>query len=593
MATATTQNSSGASASADDKISNLQLYKEAKDLITKLASVMDEQEQACLDNRTLRYAEVDIEAERKAARIGADELYIPQHIIDTNIRREQPLFISYLTASARTVIFSDDETPAANCTVIERDFTRRTRYDGWQFPLFRAVDGMQQNGYSIIELVADTSKPGHMILQDVAYGDFGYSLDSKSIQSCEMLTRRYHLTKTQLLAMCDPKTFGFNLAQVKKVIGYKKSPNEDGKHQSLYCVEKVMFRVGGFVMVAWASHIAGDDWLRAPKYLSIGRKEQNVMGEWVDAKETQYPYFLVPYTISENTKIREYHGRVYLDQDYQEGASSLMSSFVTAHRRGSYLMFSKESDFDPNADVVTQSNVIPKSGAVINSKVKQFQLAAPDSSMLNAIQSLVSANQQENSQINYAAQNRQDSRKTATEIQAATQSSQQLSTVQLALFSSSIKAIYQTFFEVVRSRIMAGAINDVTAEVKEFYARQYTLKPAGDVDVVERQQKVQSMMGAWGVLQATPAADLFLKKYIQMQFPDDAAEYITALDRGNAQQAALMGCLNVFNALVSDPSALSPEGAQELPLIKQLIQQITAVLQPKEQNAGQTPQPPR
>lgn len=570
------------------KVPNFAVFKEAKDVITKLVSVMDEQEQGLKNNRHLRFTEIDIEAERKAGRLAPDELYIPQHIIDTNIRREQATYIAYLTQSNRSVVLTNLSNPAMGSELVEKDFTNRSRYDGWQFPLFRAVDGMQQNGYGVVELVFDETKPGHCALQDVAYGDFGYSLDSKNLQSCEMVCRRYHLTKTQLLAMTkaeDKGGFGFTEEEIKKVVTVKDSEAADYKQQSLYRIEKVMFRKDGVVQVAWSCQERCDDWIRKPRPLSIGRKSGTD-----DVFETQYPYFLLPYTITENTIIQQHKGRCYLDQDYQEGVSSLMSSFVTAHRRSSYLMFSKESESDPNADAVTQSNVICASGKVINSKVKQFQLSAPDSTMLSAIQALASANMQENSQVNYAAQNREDSRKTATEIQAATQSQQQLSTVQLALFSTSLKAVYSTFFEITRSRILAGIITVADPRISQMYANEFLVKPAGDTDVVERLQKIQAMQTAWPVIQATPAAPLFLQKLLTLLFPDDAPQYIGAIQQGDAKTAAIATTLQVLTALVQDPNALTPEAKQQNePQLLQLIQQLTQLLNPQPQTNQQPP----
>lgn len=566
---------------ADSSIVNLQEYKEAEDRLKKLVSAMDTQKQVANNNRQLRYSAIDVEAERKAERLAPDELYVAQHIIDMNIRREQGVYINYVTSSQRALIMKDLENPSMETGVIEHDFTLRTRYDSWQFPWFRSIDGMQQNGYSIMELVLDTSKPGHLALQDVAFEDFGYSLDSKNLQSCEMVVRRYYYTKTQLLMMCDPTTWGFSREQINKVVTAKDAEAQDYKETSLFTIEKVMFRLNGVVQVAWACSDRCDYWIRAPRPLHIGRLMLNTAsGKWEEAYETNYPYFLVPYNVNENNVIKELKGRAYLDQDSQEAQSSLMSCFVTAHRRASYLMFSKDSEIDPNNDVVTQSNIVPKSGAVINSKVRQFQLNAPGADMLSAIQALASANMQENSQINYAAQNRQDSRKTATEIQAATQSSQQLSVVQVAIFSTALKAIYSEFFSVMRSRIMGGLLV-VAPTLLELYKREYILKPAGDVDVVERLQKIQSMQQAWPVVQNTPMAAPFLSKLVTMMFPEDAATYVAALEQGDPKVKALAAALSVLQALASDPSTLAEKEQGLVPQIQQLVQQISTVLNPQ------------
>lgn len=569
------------------KVPDFMVFKDAQDHIKKLVSMMDDQEKTLKNNRELRYADIDIESERKSNRIAPDEIYVPQHLIDTNIRREQAIYVSYVTQAPRTVILSNIDQPTLPSGVLERDFTNKTRYEGWQFPIYRTIDGMQQNGYAIVELIADQTKPGHLALQNVGFGDFGYSLDSKNIQDCEMVVRRYYFTKTKLLALTNSQTFAFSKEQVSKVVTYKDSEAADYKEQSLFKVEKVMFRKDGVVQVAWTRSDLCDDWIRKPRPLSLGRKEQNpITGVWEDATEVNYPFYLIPYLICENTTVKYYRGRAYLDQDFQEAISSLMSSCVTAHRRASYLMFGNDGEFDPNADVVEQANIVCKSGAIIKAKVKQFSLNPPDPSMLSAIQALANVNAQENSQINYAAMNRQDSRKTAREIDAVTQSSQQLSTVQISLFSFALKTIYSDFFAIVRSRVLSGAIK-VSQELMTLYSFNYDIRPAGDIDVVERQQKVQAMMTAWPVISATPAAQIFLKKLLELQFPEDAAQYNELFQQDNTKNQVLGAALHVLQALVADPSALSPQEQQNVPQLQQLIQQITQVLQPQQQTKTQ------
>jgi len=553
-------------------------------MIKKLVSVMEEQDKVLKTNRNLRYAEIDIEAERKAGRIAPDELYVPQHVIDANIRREQSVYVGYLTAPPRSLVLSNIQNPSTVTEPIERDITNRIRYDGWQMPLYRAVDSMQQNGYGVVEIVQDQSKPGHLVIQDVAYDDFGYCLDSKDIQSAEMITRQYHFTKTQLIALTKIKdpTKRFDIEQVERIVTAKDREAEDYKETSLFKVEKVMFRKKGVVQVGWSCQLKCDDWLRAPRPLYIGRQRRSPIGFWMKDFETDYPFFILPYTITENTTIRQFRGRAYFDQDVQEAISSLMSSVVTGYRRSTYFMFSKDIDNDPNGDVATQT-VVVGNGKVVNSKVRQFMLAAPDATSLSAIQALTSANLQEQSQINYAANNRQDSRKTATEIQAAQQNSQQLSTIQLALFSTSIKAIYSTFFEVCRSRVLAQLILDLPPQLVELYGATYSIRPAGDSDVVERQQKIQQMQQAWPVMEHTPAAQMFLSKLLMLLFPEDAPQYLTAFQVDQTKDKALQSCLQVLGALVQDPNALSPQERQNVPQILGLIQNIIQILHPQQQ----------
>ena len=253
--------------------------------------------------------------------------------------------------------------------------------------------------------------------------------------------------------------------------------------------------------------------------------------------ETDYPYFLFPYLISENSTISQLKGRTFLDQDCQQATSSLLSSFVTAHRRAAGLYFSKETE-DPNDDVGMQKNVFFKQGCLINAKIKQFQLTAPPAEVISALNMLVSANQQETSQVNFAAQNRKDSRKTAEEIKSAGSKEVQLTTTQVVLFSTGLTSMDTVRFEVLQSRVMAGLIQ-VTPQLKQMYSRRYSVRPAGDTDVIERQQLLASMTTAWPVIATTPAATIFLCDMLMLSFPTYAPKYVQILQQAQqAQQSA-------------------------------------------------------
>lgn len=526
-------------------------YKDWQMKLKDLISVMDDLTAQNLVARKLRYTEVDIEKERDAGRLAPDELFIPQHIIDTNIRREQASYIQYVTQSPRAVILQDFLEPSAECGIIEHDVSTKLRFDGWQMSMYSCIDSMQQNGYGIMEIVQDQTKTGELATEFVQKGDFGFIMDTRNLQECEMISRAYYFSKTRLLAMCDDESWQFQRDQINKVLGSESTQTNsadgsvmDKKDKSLYKIQKVMFRLGGIVHVAWACDARADDWLRPPRPLYIGRREIIPGPPSLDGipnsrelYETMYPYFLFPYLISENDTISQLKGRAYFDQDTQEATTSLMSSAVTAYRRASGLYFSKDVS-DPNDDIMMQKNVFFKTGALINSKVQQFQLAAPGEGIFSAIQMMVSSNMQETSQVNFAAQNRKDSRKTATEIQAATQSSQSLSTVQVVLFSSALRSMYQTEFEIIQSRVQAGLIK-VSQPLQALYTRRYVIKPSGDTDVIERQQIVQAMTQAWPVMEKTAAAPAFLSDLLTKMFPDNAQKYIAILQQQLAQQQSV------------------------------------------------------
>jgi len=572
--------------SEDREYINTTDYRKLVRKINNLKDVSFDLTNKSLASRKLRYAEVDIEVERKAGRIAPDEMFVPQHIIDTNIRREQSSYIQYVTEAPRAVILKDRKDASLDLSLLEVDLTEKLRFDGWQLPTYACIDGFQANGYGIMETVQALENPGEIGREYVQYGDFAFIADTRDLQKAEMLSRAYYFTKTKLISLTklENPDDRWDADQVDKIVSAE--PNDEQAqiysgsttvNRSLYKIMKVMFRIKGIVQVGWSCPVFCDGWLRKPRPLFLGRRTlhegankaaamvnklpQQAKGMAIAAAkamvpgmtdghiaqikqglpasdkayETSYPYFLYPYLISENDTIANSKGRVFLDQDCQNATTSLMSSTLTQARRAAGLYFSKDTS-DPNDDFLMQKNVYFQTGCLVNGRIKEFKLDAPAPEMFQAINLLVSANQQETSQVNFAESNRQqDSRKTATAIKASMQQQQQLSGVQVTLFSIALKEQYTYECEIIKSRVLAGLIV-VNDTLKQMYARDWTVKPSGDTDVIQKQQKIQMMQQSWPIISQTPAAQPFLADLLELMFPDDAPKYLAAFQQAQQQQ---------------------------------------------------------
>jgi hypothetical protein len=625
-------------------------YRKLASKINNLRDVAFDLTAKALASRKLRYADVDIEIERKSGRIAPDELYVPLHIIDTNIRREQSSYIQYVTQSPRAVILKDKQDPAFNLSLLETDLTEKLRFDEWHAGMYANIDGFQSNAYGIMETTQEQNNPGELGREYVQFGDFAFIADTRDLQKTEMVGRAYYFTKTKLNSLVNSVDDPWDKEQVDKIITGE--PNDEQSqiysgtstvNRSLYKIFKVMFRVKGIVQVAWACPKTCDDWLRAPRPLFLGRRKINnevakvapilakVMAQPINKEmalagvkqlnpslkdshieqmqnnlppsdeefETQFPYFLYPYLISENDTIANLKGRVFLDQATQNAASSLMSCTLTQARRAAGLYFSKDTT-DPNDDFLMQKNIHFKTGAIINGKLKEMKLDAPDPSMFSAINLLISANAQETSQVNFAESNKQqDSRKTATAIKASMQQQQQLSGVQVTLFSTALKKQFTYECEIIKSRVLAGLIK-VSQPLAALYARNWTVKPSGDVDVIEKQQLIVSMQNAWPIIQNTAAAQAFLSDLLEKMFPENAAKYIgifqEAEKQKNSQQAQqtqqLMATAKQVGEGISE-LAKHPEFFSESGVIHALpiVQQVAKQYEQFSQSAQQPQQP--
>jgi len=557
------------------KYNNYKNYTEASTNIHKLVGICDQQHITAQDQRQQRRLNIDLDLERRDGYLSPDEIYIPTHIIDTNIRREQAKYVSYIVNSRRTAVFSSSTDPSFNTGPLERDFTERSRYDGWQVPLFRTIDCMQLHGYCVAEIQFDDTKPGHFAIESVNYEDIAFPDDTRDIQACGMLVHRHYFTREQLLDMV--KTREFSKEQVESLVGEP----VDEQTESLFKVEKVMFRDNGIVQVGWSCVAKSNDWLRKPRPLFLGKRDAE--GE---IYETEYPYVVFHYMIAEDMTIKNCVGRAFLDKHVQEAVSSMMSSFVTAHRRASNFYFAKDAD-DPNQSN-EQTNVQFVPGALIDSNIKQFQLSPPNSSMLSAIQAMVSQNSQEQSQMNYAAMNRQDSRKTATEINTATAEAQMLSATQVALFSIAIKRIYEKCFEIYSSRVLDGLI-EPTIDLSYFTDHKYNMKPAGDSDVVERQEKAGKMLQVWPVIQQNSALAVdYMKDMLSMLFPDESPKYLQKMEEDTSRAQLMQQMMTIIQSLIIDPQTgqMTEEAQPYAQQLQALQQQVQALSGGNPQGAG-------
>ena len=296
-------------------------YKKLGNKLMNLKSVLDDLVSRQMASRKLRYSEVDIEAEREAGRIQPDEIYAPTHLIDTNIRREQSSYIQYITQSPRAIIAEDLDDNSVDLSLLEKDLTKKLRFDGWQLGMYANVDAFQANGYSVVEVVYDDTLPGHTGHEMVQYGDFAFIQDTRDLQAVEMTARTYYYTKTQLLKLADPigkkPEDVWSKEQVDKVCGTDTAvgtANPDysdtltnSQDRSLYRIHKVMYRIKGIVNVGWTCIGVCDDWMRQPRPLYVGRRQpvpenplvsrikqmRGLPPKSTEQYETQYPYFSV------------------------------------------------------------------------------------------------------------------------------------------------------------------------------------------------------------------------------------------------------------------------------------------------------------
>ncbi len=213
--------------------------------------------------------------------------------------------------------------------------------------------------------------------------------------------------------------------------------------------------------------------------------------------------------------------------------------------------------------------------------------------------------------------NRKDSRKTAKEIGAAQQQQTLLNSVQLTLFSTFIRQIYSFVWLIVQSQALQNKIQFLLIQKEvpiqhpmvpgqtmtgnngqpmtqtiwvndsQMIGQRYSIRAAGDVDVIAKEEMIQKMQKDWPVIMNTALKDVFLMDYVRLCYPERQQQYSQALQQGSQlnQLTSLVGRLStVLEGLLKD----HPEDLTNLPQQQQA--DLASTIQQAQQITGQQPQ---
>lgn len=580
-------------------------YQDAKQRASNLILNWSGQINYVKANRKKRFIEVDVEQLQRDGKLLSDETLIPIRVIDTNIKREQPVFVRFLTQSDRLAIFEDESDPSKNNRPIEDAFSRGMRYLGWATQYYKCIDGAQLFGWDAVEIEFDSNKPLHVGVSHIGNENLIFPRDAKNIQACEMVLIGTDVTKTILQKFV--KDFGFNATIVEEIMG-KLSNEKDDKTVKIY---KMFYKLDGIVQVAWYYESASD-YLKSPIPLFLGIKHQEsqlqsvpvvdpitglptlVQQEvpiWVDDVETDYPIKIYVYDITERPCVVDNRGRAFLDETRQEAQTGLWTSLINGCLRASNVYGSPEGDASNGAEVA-QLEVALKHGYIYNKKINLWSPPWPDPMIVKAANAMDTQTQQETGQVAFAVNNRADSAKTATEVTSAEQQQQLLSGVKVFLLSQFIQEVCSASWRITQSQALQNLIvflpkvtqlpdgtSQLTNDV-ETISRNYLIKAAGDVDVVRRDQKLSQMQQMWQIISATPLAIPYLMDILKIVHPEDAERYNMILQAGDQKTIMLQQMGEVLRSIVTDESgAIKPEFKQYQKQLQQLEQQTMAVIQ--------------
>jgi hypothetical protein len=545
-------------------------YHQAHDRIDKLIKAWSHEKEKTKIRRNMRNIEVDIDQLHRSGKLKAADTLIPVRVIDSGMEKEKPPYISFITQSRRLGVFVDKQDPHANVEIIENEFSKGMRYPKWERSWFQPLDGGQLHGWDWVEVEYSESKPLGVNIDHIGHDKLLFPTDSEDIQANDLIAREYELTVTQLRKFVTD--FGFDATETENLIAREIKDNEP-KNIKVY---KCWWKYDKIVYVAWYANEQCNNWIKAPEPLWRGKQIQvekmvevsrPILGGlfnmpaiepqmfWEKEYETRYPVHPYYYQETEEKQIMRHKGRAFKDGPSQEAQTALLSSYVNGSVRSSNVYASPKQRGQDSSGKVTKIDVTLEHDCIYSEPMEFWGPAFPPLDLLKGLSALETQKSVENGQVAYAVNNREESRKTATEIQSANKENALLNSVEVTLFSTFVREVLIDCWSIVQSLAMQDLIVFMPIQVptgvdpmtmqpimsvqnnKDVIGRDYEIYAAGDVDVIQRAEKRQKRQILWPIISQTAAALPFLMDIIREELPEDADKYIAVLEQAQMMQA--------------------------------------------------------
>jgi len=564
--------------------------------------------------RKMRRLDIDVESLRQSGDLEAHETFIPVRIIDNNIKQKLPTKMAYLKSANRLAIFEPKVTipgqPPPDTARVESEFWRVMTYPGWEVPFIQCMDGAEFVGFDWFEVLytPEENRPGHVSVNHVGRANLLFDLSVSTIQDSKLVAKRIPLTLVSLTKIA--REFGFKEEDIlklrEKIALAKTSATADYDESIAYneftqdtCIFRVFFKEGGVVWTSWYAQDI-DHYLTPPTkfYNGVDRKEVTQTLQpgtlipvpqetWVPEEEENYPYYPLLRTITEDKRIARTMGAVSSDYPIQEAACTIYSCLVNQTEQSAQVMASPATDDYDRSGAPKQLSLKIQRGQIWDRKMDFFHPPPPDPAVSRAVQELQQLNATQNNQIAWAVQNREDSRKTATEVQASEKQQSQINSTETLMMSICFVPLYTAAWRIVQAQALrqlivfcptAQGANDVA-----LISLDYNIKAAGDTDYVEKQQTIINMQQDWPIVVNTPAAMPFLSDYLRLRYPNKANTYIEAIQMGQQNNEQLIAQLKALlkEAVTDETGNLTAEFQPFADRIYQLIG--------TEESAGQAP----
>jgi hypothetical protein len=572
---------------------NLLDLNTANGLFSQYISSHGAVEATIVTNRRLRSNKADVEQMRSAGLLQENQTFIGVRLIHQNINQALPPLLSYLKQSPRMATF----VPGDNA-YLDQEFTRVLQYPGWEVPYIELLDGAELNGLGYMRVKHDATKLGAVAMDTVPMNEIIYDRRLKSLQDSPAVLIKHVITSVTFYHWDSFENFDKE-SDGYKAIANKLLSNEVNSVGDDLVIYETFVKVNGFVYRGWY-YKDSKQWLKQPLPFSNGIEETvpeiNIDPMAMTSEPTYvskpvhltyYPIAVKRIAIIENRKHDEVEGRAVDDYHKQEAATTLMTAAVNGSTQAANTMWAPDgANLDGVAPAQLQFKI--KNNAIWKTPMRAFTSPWPDPMIFKGIESVIQQNAMETNQVAWAVNNRKDSRKTATEIEAAQQQQGMLTGTSALVFSIFLRDVLTMTWPIVQSAAKKGTIKFLIevsdpVEKEAILSKQYEVKPAGDIDFVEKQQRIANIQQDLPLFQGQPIGQEMLKEYIRLRYPEKYDAWSKVLAQGNDAQL-IQGLAQALQATVTDEATgqLKPEFQPEAQSLQQLQQAV-------EQRLAQSP----
>jgi hypothetical protein len=572
---------------------NLLDLNTANGLFSQYISSHGAVEATIVTNRRLRSNKADVEQMRSAGLLQENQTFIGVRLIHQNINQALPPLLSYLKQSPRMATF----VPGDNA-YLDQEFTRVLQYPGWEVPYIELLDGAELNGLGYMRVKHDATKLGAVAMDTVPMNEIIYDRRLKSLQDSPAVLIKHVITSVTFYHWDSFENFDKE-SDGYKAIANKLLSNEVNSVGDDLVIYETFVKVNGFVYRGWY-YKDSKQWLKQPLPFSNGIEETvpeiNIDPMAMTSEPTYvskpvhltyYPIAVKRIAIIENRKHDEVEGRAVDDYHKQEAATTLMTAAVNGSTQAANTMWAPDgANLDGVAPAQLQFKI--KNNAIWKTPMRAFTSPWPDPMIFKGIESVIQQNAMETNQVAWAVNNRKDSRKTATEIEAAQQQQGMLTGTSALVFSIFLRDVLTMTWPIVQSAAKKGTIKFLIevsdpVEKEAILSKQYEVKPAGDIDFVEKQQRIANIQQDLPLFQGQPIGQEMLKEYIRLRYPEKYDAWSKVLTQGNDAQL-IQGLAQALQATVTDEATgqLKPEFQPEAQSLQQLQQAV-------EQRLAQSP----